>query len=107
MIIESRNKPSCGEHPRDRPMDAKAYVRKKLAEHLDVSSSEIISTDELTNLQACNLMADAEIYFGFHSFLHKSTFLEGDPHFTVLQCIKLIRLQLGEFDYLLGGKVSI
>lgn len=83
-------------------MDAKTYVQEKLAERRGVSSNEITYADEITNIQAHDLMADAERYFGFHGFLHESTFLKEDSHFTVLQCIKLIRLQLGEYDFLLG-----
>ena len=102
MLNESRKSASCVERSGNIRVRPKIYVKQKLAEYLGVSSSEIISTDELTNVQARSLMADAEIYFDFCGFLHKSTFLEDDSNFTVSQCIKLIRLQLGEYNYLLG-----
>ena len=97
MLSESRIEPS--ENMRVRP---EIYVKEKLAEHLDVFADEVANEDEVTNAQARSLMADAERYFDFPGFIHKATFLEEDARFTVLQCIKLIRLQLGEYNYLLG-----
>ena len=102
MLIESQKPAVYVEQLEEEEMGPEDYVRKKFVDYRDIFGSEIKDEVGITNVQASNLMADAENYFGFRGFLHKSNFLEEDSHFTVSQCIKLIRLQLGEYKHLLG-----
>ena len=99
MIIEVRKTASYVDHSGETRMDAQAYVKKKFGDCLGVSADEITDEDEITNVQAHDLVKDAGRYFNFRYFLHESTFSETNPFFTVSQCIKLIRLQLGGYNY--------
>lgn len=94
MILEARKL-------REIPMDARTYVRENLADYWGVFADEITDEDKMTNVQANALMENAGRYFNFRYFLHESTFSEINPFFTVSQCIKLIRLQLDEYKFLL------
>jgi hypothetical protein len=99
MTIEARKTASRFEHSGETRMDSKTYVRKKFAECLGVFADEIMDEDEITNVQAHDLIKDAGIYFNFRVFLHSATFSETNPFFTVSQCIKLIRLHLRNYHF--------
>jgi len=101
MINESRKNVSCAGRLGCIQMEPATYVRENLAAYQKIPYSEVLYTDEVTNAQARNLMIDAGRYFNFRVFLHESNFLEEDSRFTVSQCIKLIRLQMGEYNFLL------
>ena len=99
MIIKVQKTESYANHSGETRMDPKTYVKKKFGECLGVSADEITDEDEITNVQAHDLVKDAGRYFNFRCFLHESTFSETSPFFSVSQCIKLIRLQLGGYNY--------
>lgn len=103
MISEAQKITSCVEYLGELPMDARTYVRENLADYWGVFSNEITDEDKMTNVQADALMRDAGRYFNFRCFLHESTFSETNPFFTVSQCIKLIRLHLDKYKFLLDG----
>ncbi len=101
MIIETRKIAPCVEYLGEIPMDARAYVRESLADCWGVFADEITDKDEITNVQANTLLKNAGRYFDFRVFLHSATFSETNPFFTVSQCIKLIRLHLRDYNFLL------
>lgn len=99
MLIETRKIAPCVEYLGEIPMDARTYVRENLADCWGVFADEITDEDKITNVQASALLKNAGIYFNFRVFLHSATFSETNPFFTVSQCIKLIRFQLGKYEF--------